>query len=372
MPHYVVDARVVQDHFPGIGRYAWNLVQHLPAQLHADEFLTVLWDPDAQNTRLPIVDNAANAHARVRFLPLRRSIFDPRNLLQPLPVRADVQHHTYYVRPLARSRRTLTTLYDAIPFLHPELFPSARTRLTIRLMHALAVLRSDALLTISHSAAADLAHFFPAARGKVIVTPLAADPVFQPQSEERIHAARVRFDLPPHFALYLGSNKPHKNLSRLIEAWESIGQTGAALVVAGHIDLRYMHQVHASGVHFVGPISDGDAAALYSACDAFVFPSLYEGFGLTPLEAMSCGAPVACSNTSSLPEVIGDAALLFDPHNPHEIAAAIHRLLNDAADPALRAEMRTRSTARAAVFSWANTARATLDAYRNAISRREN
>ena len=86
---------MVQDHFPGIGRYAWNLVQHLPAQLHADEFLTVLWDPDAQNTRLPIVDNAANAHARVRFLPLRRSIFDPRNLLQPLPVlRATETRHS--------------------------------------------------------------------------------------------------------------------------------------------------------------------------------------------------------------------------------------------------------------------------------------
>ena len=361
MPHYVVDARVVQDHFPGIGRYVRNLIHHLPAHLHTDELLTVLWDPEAHNSRLPAVD-AESLHANVRLIPLRRSIFSPRNLLQPLPIHADVQHHTYYVRSLHRSRRTITTLYDAIPFLHPELFPSARARLTIRLLHALAVLRSDALLTISHSAAADLARFFPAAREKITVTPLAADPSFSPQSEMHVRTARARFDLPTRFVLYLGSNKPHKNLPRLIEAWTTVAdRRDAVLVVAGHIDPRYIHQLNAPAVRFVGPVSDADAAALYSACDAFVFPSLYEGFGLTPLEAMSCGAPVICSNTSSLPEVAGDAAFLIDPHDVHAITTAITRLLDD---DALRAEMRARSLARAATFSWVHTAQATLNVYR--------
>jgi len=361
MPHFVLDARVVQDHFPGIGRYARSLVHHLPAHLQPDELLTVLWDPDAPNSRLPNL--STESHAALRLIPLRRSIFSARNLLQPLPIHADVQHHAYYVRPPHRSRRTITTLYDAIPFLHPDLFPSIRTRLTIRLLHALAVLRSDALLTISQSAADDIARFFPAACDKLTVTPLAADPVFSPQPATHVFAARRRFDLPQRFVLYLGSNKPHKNLPRLIEAWAAVGDhRDAVLVVAGHVDPRYVHQVRAPGVRFVGPVSDAEAAALYTACDAFVFPSLYEGFGLTPLEAMSCGAPLVCSNTSSLPEVAGDAALLIDPLDVRALAAAVARLLDD---DALRSEMRARSLAQASKFSWARTAAETLAVYRS-------
>lgn len=359
MSHFVVDVRVVQDHFPGIGRYAWNLVRSMPAHLHPNEMLTVLWDPDAVNTRLPRFDSLA--HANLRTIPLRRGIFTPENMLRALPVRGDVQHHTYYVRPPHRARRTVTTVYDAIPFIHPELFPSARTRLTIRLLHALAVLRSDVIVTISRSAADDLARLFPAARGRIVVTPLAADPEFSPPSEARIRAARSRFDLPARFVFYLGSNKPHKNLSRLLEAWRTLGRSDVELIVAGHVDPRYVLQSAAPTIRFVGPVGDADAAALYGASDAFVFPSLYEGFGLTPLEAMSCGAPVICSNTSSLPEVVGEAALLVDPLDVHAIAAALARVLDD---PALRAELRARSLRQAWLFSWDNTAAATLAAYR--------
>jgi alpha-1,3-rhamnosyl/mannosyltransferase len=359
MSHFVVDARVVQDHFPGIGRYAWNLVRSLPAQLRPDEMLTVLWDPDAVNTRLPRIDSLA--HANLRTIPLRRPIFSPGNLLRSLPVHADVQHHAYYVRPPHRARRTITTIYDAIPFLHPDLFPSARARLTIRWLHALAVLRSDVLLTISQSAADDLARIFPQARAKLVATPLAADPGFAPPTDARVRAARARFDLPARFVFYLGSNKPHKNLPRLLEAWRDVGRTDVELIIAGHVDPRYVLHAAAPTVRFVGPIGDADAAALYGACDAFVFPSLYEGFGLTPLEAMSCGAPVICSNASSLPEVVGDAALLIDPHEPGQIAAALRRVLDDAA---LRAELCARSLAQAAHFSWDQTAAATLAAYR--------
>ncbi len=272
----------------------------------------------------------------------------------------------------------VTTLYDAIPFIYPEYISSSRMRWIIRALHALAVRDSKLVLTISHSAANDLARIFPKAINKIVVTPLAADALFKPQTNQAIAGARRQFDLPARFAFYLASNKPHKNLVRLVEAWGMvIGDEPSPLstlhspllVIAGHIDPRYteaQQRVKELGieahVRFIGPVSDAQAAALHSACDLFVFPSLYEGFGLTPLEAMACGAPVACSNTSAMPEVAGDAALLFDPSNPGEIAQACLRILRD---EALRAGMRERSLKQAASFSWQKTAQLTIDAYRS-------
>lgn len=366
MPHYVFDARVIQDHFPGIGRYAWNVLRALPEHLRDDERLTVLHDPAAQNTRLPAVIQAS-AHPAVAYVDYRLPIFSPRNLLSSLPVHGDVGHHAYYVRPL-RGGRSITTIYDAISFVHPELVPSARARWVIRLLHHLAIRASTALITISQSAAADLTRTFPAARSKLAVTPLAADPVFVPQPSAVIDSVRARYALPQRFALYLASNKPHKNLPRLIEAWGIAAATDVALIIAGHQDARYgQAQVAAQQLpaaarpRFIGPVSDADAAALYSSCEVFVFPSLYEGFGLTPLEAMSCGAAVICANTSSLPEVTGDAALLIDPADTRALAAALSRALGD---DSLRARLRQHSLARAARFSWSRTARETLEQYR--------
>ena len=148
-------------------------------------------------------------------------------------------------------------------------------------------------------------------------------------------------------------------------------QSPPLLVIAGHQDPRYNEaqaRARALGlaedVRFIGDTPDSDLPALYSACDLFVFPSLYEGFGLPPLEAMACGAPVACSNTSSLPEVVGDAALLFNPLDTGEIATACARVLKDAA---LNAELRARSLRQASRFTWDQCARATLDVYRSML-----
>ncbi|HEY3290429.1 MAG TPA: glycosyltransferase family 1 protein, partial [Anaerolineae bacterium] len=206
--------------------------------------------------------------------------------------------------------------------------------------------------------------------------------------------AAARYHLPQHFVFSFGSNKPHKNLVRLVEAWSlvqrdlrlDIGDSAPRrlqsrisnpdpplLVIAGHQDSRYGDaQARATelgiadSVTFIDAVRDEDLPALYSACDLFVFPSLYEGFGLPPLEAMACGAPVTCSNTSSMPEVVGDAALLFDPSRPQEIAQAIGRILKE---PALQADLRARSLQRAAQFSWRQCARTTLEVYRSVASK---
>ena len=369
----IFDARVIQDHFPGIGRYAYNLLRALPGVLPPSEQLIALYDPEAKNTQY---DFDQLSQIGVTLSPWPMPVFSSHNAIATLPVKGDLVHFPYYLRPLRTGHaRAVTTIHDTITLVYPQLTPALKTRLLIRLMNGLAILASRRIITDSHSAAADLIHHFPFSRGKLDVIPAAADPVFAPQSEALQNTTREKYKLPIQFALYLASNKPHKNLVRLIEAWQRVTQAQQAdgtemtpLVIAGRQDPRYpnaqnrVRELRLSNlVHFVGAVSDEDAAALYSTCQLFVFPSLYEGFGLTPLEAMACGAPVACSNTSSLPEVIGDAALSFDPTDPDAIAqASLQILRNDT----LRQDLRQRSLSQAARFTWAEAARRTIEVYR--------
>jgi alpha-1,3-rhamnosyl/mannosyltransferase len=394
----VFDGRVVQDHFPGIGRYAYNLLTELPGALGDGESLTALYDPTVRNTRLPALGpaltsaDAGDWRSRVEWVEYRMPVFSLKNVLVTPQFRirdagVDILHYPYYVRPRASQPPSVTSIFDAIAFKYPNYLPSAQARLSIRLLHQIAIGASRVVLTLSQSAAGDLAQVFPSARAKLRVTPLAPDPVFTPPSPDTIARTQAKFDIDLPFAFYLASNKPHKNLVRLVEAWALVRASLSSLaggrdwpanspthaphlIIAGHVDPRYpqaQQRAEALGlqgsVRFIGAVSDADAAALYRACDLFVYPSLYEGFGLTPLEAMACGAPVACSNASSLPEVAGDAALLFDPTEPEFIAQACLRVLRD---DALRAALRSRGLAQAARFNWRDTARLTIAAYRSA------
>ncbi|MCS7060312.1 MAG: glycosyltransferase family 1 protein [Anaerolineae bacterium] len=377
---YLFDARVIQDHFPGIARYAYNVLAALPDHLEEDEVVVALVDPSACNNRF---DLTRLHRTKLELLEYRAPIFHLPALVRAPAAAQDsaAQHYPYYVRPYlgAARARSITTVHDLIPLTQPHFTPSAKDRLLIRLLLSLAVQASAAILTVSEAAAQDIRRYWPGARDRLIITPEAADPIFTPQPADRRAAVRAKFDLPERFTLYLASNKPHKNLVRLIEAWAILNSKlpdpqGEALVVAGHYDPRYPQaqaRVHSLGiadrVRFIGEVSNADMPALYSACTLFVFPSLHEGFGLTPLEAMACGAPVVCSNASSLPEVTGDAALLFDPYQPQHIAEACERVLND---PALQAELRARSLRRAARFTWAETARQTLAVYRQVAGRK--
>jgi alpha-1,3-rhamnosyl/mannosyltransferase len=296
---------------------------------------------------------------------------------KPIPRHAALVHYTYYVRPRASSPTSITSIYDTISFAYPGFVPSARARWVIRFAHELAIRASTLILTISNAAARDLENRFPRASGKIIVTPLAADEVFKPQPRQAIDDVRAKFEITEPFVLYLASNKPHKNLAKLVEAWKISNDTWSGnsgskkrpqLIIAGHQDPRYPQAQQLvkklsieNAIRFIGAVSDADAAALYSACELFVFPSLHEGFGLTPLEAMSCGAPVVCSNTSSLPEVIGNAGLFFDPNDAGDMAKAIQMALDDAY---LLAHLRENSLRQAARFSWKETARLTIETYR--------
>jgi glycosyltransferase involved in cell wall biosynthesis len=379
MTTYVLDARTVTPHFPGIGRYVANLAPALAAQLQADERLLVLHAPEARE-RL-----GGLAGPRVRLLATSVSPFSLGQQLQlPRLLRetgdVDLYHSTYYLMPYSMRLPTVLTFYDLIPLQHPETV-SRRARLLFRLTMGMALGVSANVLSISEAARRDVLARFELPSERITTTPLAADARFCPQPTDEVARVRAAYDLPQEMVLFVGINKPHKNLVRLIDAFGRLLQQGssATLVIAGPWDDRYPEAkaVAASmpgrlpgglptgeSVRFLGPVADADLPALYAAATVFVLPSLYEGFGLPVLEAMACGAAVACSSTSSLPEIAGEAALTFDPQDVEAMAEAIGRLLDD---EGLRQHMAQAGLVQAASFTWEKTAALTLAVYRQVL-----
>jgi glycosyltransferase involved in cell wall biosynthesis len=240
------------------------------------------------------------------------------------------------------------------------------------------VRRSTVVLTVSEASRADILRFYPETPpGRVRVIPNAIDDaILTPPSADETRRVHERYQIQGRFVLYAGNIKPHKNLERLIQAFGQVkarpGFEDVKLIIIGDEIQRYgslRRSVETAGVRqdvrFFGFVPDATLAVLYRTAHVFAFPSLYEGFGLPPLEAMACGTPVITSRISSLPEVVGDAALLVDPYDTTEIARALERVFSD---QALREELVTRGRARASEFSWDRSVRAVLSVYREVLS----
>ena len=393
---FVLDARTATAHFPGIGRYVANLAAALIPLLSDDERLTVLHHP-AHLSSLPRSERVQVVSVSASPFSLRQQWELPR-LLRRVPISgrrppaARLYHSPYYLMPYRPGVATALTVYDLIPLLFPE-HSTPRARLLFRWATALALRAAQAVIAISEATRRDFLAHFRLAPERIVAIPLAADGIFRPQPAGAIAEVRARHGLPERYVLYLGSNKPHKNLVRLIEAWKtatrSLPPAACQLVIAGAWDARYPEaqaRAEALGlgrqVRFLGPVAGPDLPALYAGAALFVFPSLYEGFGLPVLEAMACGTPVVCSDVASLREVTSPpeprpgeerggggvgAAVLVDPLAVDALAEAICRVLNDAA---LAAELRERGLAQAACFSWEQTARRTLAVYRGVVTGR--
>lgn len=363
---FCLDARTATEYFPGIGRYVSNLARTLAAGLRADEQLIVLSGPSASGQwalSLPPAGRAALFECAVSPFGLRQQLSVP-SLLRAQAV--DVYHSPYYLMPYRPGKPTVVTIYDLIPQLFPQ-YVSARARLLFRFAMGLALQAADHVLTISEASRQDLLAAYRLDPARVTALPLAPEPVFCPQPGVEIARVRKKFGLPERFVLYLGINKPHKNLVRLVEAWAQV-ETDAQLVIAGAWDARYpqaMARAAALGlgerVRFLGPVLPADQPGLYAAATVFVFPSLYEGFGLPVIEAMACGTPVACSRAPGLQEAAGEAARMFDPARGMDIARVLSTLLSD---EGARAALAEAGLQQAGKFAWEQTARATLEVYR--------
>jgi len=269
--------------------------------------------------------------------------------------------------------RYIITVHDLIQLLSPKEVPLGSYLIRrIFLPHTLK--QADCIITDANSTKRDIIELFNIPDTKIEVIPLAADEKFYPRDDEHIRTIRSRYGLVNPFILYVGSMEPRKNIPSLIRAFLSIKQKGYPhdLVIAGKKSGKYKSIYNlidslnlSREVKLLGYVPDDDLPGLYSAAEVFVYPSFYEGFGLPPLEAMSCGCPVIAANTSSLPEVVGDAGILVNPRSVSEISNAISNVLEDRV---LREKLKNRGLIRAQTFCWEKCITSTNRLYRDILS----
>jgi glycosyltransferase involved in cell wall biosynthesis len=287
---------------------------------------------------------------------------------------ADVYHGVLNVMPLASPVPSVVTIHDLSPFLFPQTFRRVN-RIYTRWAIRVACRRAAYILAVSEFTKQEVVRWMRVPPERVVVTYDAADDRFAPPDPAEVEAFRRAKGLPEKFVLFLGTLEPRKNLTLLLDAYAMVARSiDAPLLVAGSRGWLYepvLARAEQLGLgdrlRFVGYVDQAEQHLWYAAATVFAFPSLYEGFGMPPLEAMACGTPVVVSSSSSLPEVVGDAGLVVSPSEPEELADALHRVVSDAE---LRAELRARGLAQARRFSWRETAERTLDVYRRAAARR--
>ncbi|MGE3276300.1 MAG: glycosyltransferase family 4 protein [Vicinamibacterales bacterium] len=365
-----IDARKLRDF--GIGTYIRNILTGLARLDQTTEYVVLCKPEDA--AAAAVGPNFRAVPERARPYSIAEQIRVPLSLARE---RVQLVHEPHYVLPPATRCRSVVTIHDCIHLMFPQYLPFRSAHLYARASMWAATRQADRVLTVSEASKRDILRFFDVAPEKISVIHNAIDPRFlEPPDEERMDRIRQRYQLDHPFVLYVGNIKPHKNVDRLIEAFSRARATGPddlRLVIIGdelskYPALRQAVHRHRLGKHvrFLGFQPFETLAAFYRLARVFVFPSLYEGFGLPPLEAMASGTPVVTSNVSSLPEIAGDAALLVDPTDAEPIADAIVRA---ATDEALRADLVSRGLARARQFSWETAARQVHATYGEVLAR---
>lgn len=348
----------------GTGRYTEELIRHL-ARLDGDLALTVWWpagvEPGEWADAVELVWQPRGVWARVKL---------ERQIQRTLPS-FDVVHYPASIGPLDGGNNVVVTVHDCIFMRHPDWFRWERAEY-YRWAGSRSARRAGRVIADSEATAHDLRELIGVPTSRIDVVPLGVGDQFLPSTPAAITAARMRYRLPESYYLYVGTLEPRKNIAALVRAWDRIsGEIKEELVIAGRAGWKTEEMLaaireakHRDRIHLPGFIEQEDLAALICGARAFVWPSLFEGFGLPVLEAMACGTPVLTSNASSLPEVAGEAALLVNPECEEAIAEGLMRLSRD---DVLRARLASAGLQRAAEFTWGQTAEMTLKVYERVV-----
>lgn len=379
-----INALFLQNPATGSGQYLLHLLSALAKVDKQNEYILLGPQPlkDEHAASLPFPYNVQSAPGpATKNENIEKLVWE--QFTGPIAARqagADLFHIPYFAPPLLPRTPTVVTIHDAIPLRLPAYQQGAKVKAYMSLV-ARAAHHADMVITVSQHAKQDIMDTMkiPAERIRVIYE--AAGDDCQPVTDPTLLAqARARYGLGERYVFYLGGFDQRKNVSQLVRAfaqvYHKLGDPDLQLLISGNPDRLQgaffpdfrpiATECNIADKMIVRFVKDEDKAAIYSGASLFVFPSLYEGFGLDPLEAMSCGAPVVCSNRTSLPEVVGDAALTVDPENTEALVDAMYRVL---ADETLQADLRARSLQRATQFSWHKTATETLAVYEETLAR---
>lgn len=365
----------------GSGQYVRELVPALERVAPEDEYALILPQSAGTSTRTSIPPRTTLIPTRVPQLVssehLAKLWFEQFAFGRACRLeQVTLAHVPYFASPFFPPGPTVVTIHDLIPLLLPLYRGSARVRAYTQLVAASAR-RANAIIVDSDCSRRDVIRHLKVTPSRVHVVYLAVDARYRPV--EDVTAVRSKYALPDKTLLYLGGYDQRKNVGIILQAFARLPELyrdGCRLVLGGtvpHGDSAFFPSparmareagLPEDAVRYIGGVEEQDKPALYSSAILSLFPSRYEGFGLPPLEAMACGTPVICSNASSLPEIVGDAAVCVDPDDLQGWADAIHDVL---AAPGQCESMRTRSLAQAAKFSWERAARETEQVYRSAM-----
>jgi len=370
-----IDGLPLTEPLAGVGHYTFEVARHLARNFGDDEIEIISPKPFLPSVAFP---PNVNSHLRLNFtevnLLTRRwwSIGLPGYLRQQ---QFDVFHGTNFEIPLRAVCPTVLTIHDLSLLLHSETHVRRsvwRARCRLPLMAR----RATMIITVSEAIRDEIHEHLRIPLDKIATVYSAAREQFRPMAAENSRLIREQLNIADEFLLYAGTIEPRKNLSFLVQAFAELLQNGKPqmqLVLAGKkgwlVEDLYQslrQSVAGKNVTLTGYLNDEQLCALYSSCKLFVYPSLYEGFGLPPLEAMTCGAPVIASRIPSIEEVLGSAARLVSPHSVTELATAMNELLDD---DSLREKYIAAGQERARRFSWQLTANSTHAVYVEAISR---
>lgn len=367
---FSVDAHAIGRHLAGNEVYVRSLLEAFDAVDNSPDFIAYVSNRDA----------AAFVPRRFRTALVSANPFVRLGYDLPRRVRADRPDliHVQYTAPAACPVPVVVTVHDVSFLHHPEYFTRARCA-QLRFTVGRTIRQAARIITGSEFSRDAIARAYALDPNRIAVVPIAAAPDFRAVQRERARKCVERaYGVAAPFIFNVGDLQPRKNQLGLVQAFASMLRSHPELkhhlVLAGQdrLDAASIRRAaqrsgFAERIHFTGFVPDGDLLQLYNACEFFVFPSFYEGFGMPVLEAMACGRAVACSNSSAVHEVADAAALLFDPHSEDEIVRA---MLDLALDAELRARMERLGSQRAAQFSWRRTAESTLEIYREVAESR--
>ncbi len=367
---------IAKSNMTGIGYYAYNIIKNVLKIDHENLYSINVFDFFGRNNSVENIAKTldgtstnirACVHLPYGLYARYHSIFGKLPYELYFNSKSDLYHFFNYIIPEKVSGKTITTIYDMVYKLYPETMNDVNHRI-FRKHLARSCNEADAIITISQNSRREISELMNVPSDKIHVTYCAVDAsVYYPRKDKEL--IRMKYGIDGPYILYLGTLEPRKNIPALIKAFHSVSQRldGIKLVLAGsrgwkseNIYSLIDELAMTDKVIFTGYVAENDKPVLYSCAEIFVFPSLYEGFGIPPLEAMACGTPVICSNTSSLPEVVGDAGVLVDPKNEEQLAYEIERLMNDSSE---REILSGKGIIQAKKFSWKDSACTILDIY---------